>query len=92
MVVETRTMEYEDRLKALGLTTLELRRKRGDLIQTYKIINGFEEGWILIWGTGNNFMRGGVNEGRRHGHQIEVERRGYNPMRNNSLPNRTDTT
>ena len=39
MVIETRTIEYEDKLKALGLTTLELRRKRGDLMQTYKIIN-----------------------------------------------------
>ena len=58
MVVETRTMEYEDRLKALGLTTLELRRKRGDLIQTYKIINGFEEVGIDM-GIGNNFRRGG---------------------------------
>ena len=77
MVVETRTMEYEDRLKALGLTTLELRRKRCDLIQTYKIINRFEEVDIDM-GTGNNFRRGRVNEGRRHGHQIEVEKRGYN--------------
>ena len=43
-------------------------------------------------GIGNNFRRGGVNTGRRHGHQIEVEKKGYNPMRNNSLPNRTATT
>ena len=43
-------------------------------------------------GTGDNFRRGGVNVGRRHGYQIEVEKRGYNPMRNNSLPNRTVTT
>ena len=28
-------------------------------------------------GTGNNFRRGGVNERRKHGHQIEVEKRGY---------------
>ena len=30
MVIERRTMEFEDRLKALELTLLELRRKRGD--------------------------------------------------------------
>ena len=31
---------YKDRLKKLGLTTLEVRRRRGDLIQTYKILTG----------------------------------------------------
>ena len=30
---------YEYRVKTLRLTTLEIRRKRGDLIQFYKIIN-----------------------------------------------------
>ena len=34
MVTELRTMEYEDRLKALELTSLELRHKRGVLKQT----------------------------------------------------------
>ena len=33
MVIELRSMEYEERLEALGLTTLEERRKRGDLFQ-----------------------------------------------------------
>ena len=91
MVIELRTMGYEERLRTLGLTTLEARRKRADLIQTYKIINRVEEVDINM-GTGNNLRRGGVNPGRRHGHQIEVEKWGYNPMRNNSLPNRTATT
>ena len=56
-------MDYENRLKALCLTTLELRRKRSDLIQTYKIINRVEEVDIDM-GKGNNFRRGGVNAGR----------------------------
>ena len=33
---------YVDRLKALKLTTLEIRRKRGNLIEFYKILNGLE--------------------------------------------------
>ena len=33
---------YKERLSAVGLTTLEERRDRGDLIQAYKLINGLE--------------------------------------------------
>jgi len=32
---------YADRLKNLGLTSLEKRRIRSDLIETHKIINGY---------------------------------------------------
>jgi len=31
---------YQQRLKILGIPSLELRRKRGDLIETYKILTG----------------------------------------------------
>ena len=43
MVIELRGKEYEERLKCLVMTSLETRRKRGDLIQIYKITKGFEE-------------------------------------------------
>ena len=33
---------HDQRLEEVGLTTLEERRKRGDLIQLYKLINGLE--------------------------------------------------
>ena len=35
--------DYNDRLNELGLTTLKTRRKRGDLIEAFKIIKGFED-------------------------------------------------
>ena len=35
-------MEYEDRLRKVGLTTLETRRVRGDLIEVFKILNKLE--------------------------------------------------
>jgi|TARA_B110000196_G_C21147904_1_gene667753 hypothetical protein len=34
-------LNYEQRLKSLGMTTLFERRMRGDLIETFKILNGF---------------------------------------------------
>ena len=43
LVPELKELQYEERLEALGLFTIETRRLRGDLIETYKIIHGFEK-------------------------------------------------
>ena len=40
MVRSCRNLEYKDRLKYLGLTILQTRRIRGDLLETFKIIPG----------------------------------------------------
>ncbi len=88
MVFELRNLSENDRLTALGLTTLEVRGKRLDLIQLFKIINEFEDVDIGI-GMGNNMIGGG---GRRHGFQILKERAGSYPKRGFSLPNRNATT
>ena len=40
LLPELCNLAYEDRLKRLGLTTLEDRRVRGDLIEMFKILNG----------------------------------------------------
>ena len=42
MIPELRHLDYEQRLKALDLTTLEVRRLRGVLIQQFKISLGLE--------------------------------------------------
>jgi hypothetical protein len=42
IVPELCNLSYERRLEALGLTTLENRRIRGDLIEVYKILNQHE--------------------------------------------------
>jgi hypothetical protein len=35
-----KNLNYEERLRKLKLPTLEYRRVRGDMIETYKIIKG----------------------------------------------------
>jgi len=40
LVVGLKRLEYADRLHELGLTTLEKRRLRDDLIETFKIVTG----------------------------------------------------
>ena len=43
MVHKLADKPYEERLKSLKLTTLEVRRLRGDLIEVYKIMNNLED-------------------------------------------------
>ena len=40
MIEECKGLKYADRLAATGLTSLEDRRTRGDLIEVFKIIKG----------------------------------------------------
>jgi ribonucleases P/MRP protein subunit RPP40 len=42
MVDGYRGIEYEERLKRIGLTTLEVRRERADLLEVFKILKGME--------------------------------------------------
>ena len=42
LIPELRDLTYEERLKEYGLTTLETRRLRGDQIEVFKILNGYE--------------------------------------------------
>ena len=43
IVPALRNLPYEERLRRLNLTTLEERRVRGDMIETYKLLTGKED-------------------------------------------------
>ncbi len=57
---------YADRLERLGLTTLEKRRERGDLIALYRILRGLENinsDDLVVWDLGNT---------RGHGKKLKI--------------------
>ncbi len=43
MVSDLAALPYHERLKTLGLPTLEYRRTRTDMIQVFKILNGIDK-------------------------------------------------
>jgi len=53
---------YEDRLKMLGITSLEKRRVRGDMIQVFRIVKGFDllnvEDFFELDDGGGHALRG----------------------------------
>ena len=43
MVKNIRDLSYSERLRKLGLPTLEYKRRRADMIETFKIIHGIDK-------------------------------------------------
>ena len=73
---ELREDSYLDRLRKLGLTTLEQRRLRGDLIETFKILNNHYSGNPQIFTFNPN------QQLRGHTKKLYKERTNKLPRRN----------
>ena len=59
MITSLRKLPYEQRLKECNLTTLEERRKRGDLLETHKIMHGLERiPEVTFFARGDTLRRG----------------------------------
>ena len=65
MIPELRDLSYEERLKECGLTTLETRRLRGDQIEVFKILNGYE---IIDRNMFFSFKK----DSRTRGHEVKL--------------------
>ena len=65
MVSNLRGRTYEEKLSELGMVTLETRRRRGDMIQTFKILSGIDQVQPETWFTlGNTLVREGAAQTR----------------------------
>ena len=65
IIPELRDFNYEERLKECGLTTLETRRLRGDQIEVFKILNGYE---IID----RNMFCSLMKDSRTRGHEVKL--------------------
>ena len=65
LISSLRKETYENSVKLLGLTTLETRRLRGDLIEAFKIMKGFED---VSW---NKFFKMSSSKQLR-GHSLKL--------------------
>ena len=83
MIPNLRSKPYEERLLVLNLTTLEDRRKRGDMIETYKIINGHEN-----IRSEQLFQRAGTGYSLRRHSQTLFKKRFRLDIRKNFFSNR----
>src|SRR6267154_807618 len=65
MIEECKLLKYEDRLVQTGLTTLEKRRTRGDLIEVFKMIKGLNK---------SDYKRffSLVQDNRTRGHRLKI--------------------
>ena len=68
LITYFRGLPYEQRLSRLKLTTLETRRLRGDLIEVFKIMKGFDNGDY------RDFFIVSTNRCRGHSMKIYEER------------------
>ena len=69
MVHGIENLKYDDRLKFLGLNRLDKRRIRSDLVETFKILNGYY-----------NIDKGlffDLDDGGRRGHELKLFKRRF---------------
>jgi ribonucleases P/MRP protein subunit RPP40 len=72
MIIECKGLCYEERLKVVGLTTLETRRRRADLIEVFKIMRGFEGVDEASFFKRCSDIGGGHRSSTNRGHSLKI--------------------
>ena len=79
MILDVNGVNYEDKLKDAGLTTLEKRRERGDVVEAFKMIKGFnrvqKDKWFIFESEDARLTRSNtvVTDGREKRQQFEMK-------------------
>jgi ribonuclease P/MRP protein subunit RPP40 len=69
-----RNLDYQDRLNRFALTTLEARKQRGDLIQTFKVLRGYEKVDFNIPIELTPSLNQAGPAGNLRGHKLRIEK------------------
>ena len=82
LIPDLEELPYIDRMKSLGLPTLEYRRDRADMIQIYKSIHNLDE---LKWDNMFSLSTGGLR-----GHNLKfIKMKSHNNIRFNTFSQRS---
>ena len=82
MISGLRGSTYEEKLDELGLTTLQERRNKLDMVETFKIINGFSKFPHSRWFKLVNETNGRNTRNRSYGKNIVPQRSNGDVRRN----------
>ena len=84
LVFDIAHLPYEDRLRHLNLTTLEERRKRGDMLQVFKILKGQDK---VV--TDGNFLKleseASTSTQHRRGHSLKLNKPQHRTWKRNQF-------
>ena len=70
MVTNVKGKSYEEKLAAMGMSTLEERRKRGDLIQMFRIMTGKDKVDLATWFTPAEAREGALSNVHKVGDRL----------------------
>ena len=83
MVTNVKGKSYEEKLADMGMSTLEERRKRGDLIQMFRIMTGKDKVDLSTWFTPAEAREGALSTRLVTGCLNVEKMRGKKEVRNN---------
>ena len=77
MIDECKGMGYVERLRVVKLTTSETRRRSSDLVELFKILNGFVNVDERVYVERSGAVRSITTRGHTHTGKLSYSRKGW---------------